>query len=236
MEPQEEGFTREQIVSFLGNNLRFYRRATKQPVINVFLERCVFKTLTHERYPDEFGTIINALKTRYINSEKFSDETLQKITAIKVDRDYNKRLQVEVQYDNKKRWHKISWTKMYDTNSRTAKQPSQHSKVVSAFRHEIKDQILKYNSTRFGIRKCQVCDTTKNLEVDHTKPNTFSVLFQRFLTEAGISEADIKVYWSGGSYVLCDQGIRDGWSVFHETNATFRLLCGDCNKKNWRRP
>lgn len=210
---EEGSFNREQIVEFL--------------------ERCVFKTLTPSAYPEQFNTIISALKMRYCDSEKFSDETLQKITAIKIDRDYNKRLQVAIQYEHAKKWHNISWTSMYSSKPARKKQPTHHSKVISAFRHHIKDQITNYNSTRFGIRKCQICDCFDNLEVDHTKPNTFGVLLHRYLSETNTKEENIKVYWSGTSWKLSNDVLREQWYIFHQTHATFRLLCGDCNKKNW---
>lgn len=201
-----------------------------------FLEKCVFKTLTKERYPTEFSTIIDALRERYKDSDKFSEEVLDNVTAIKVDRDVRKSLQVAVQYNNQRKWNKISWTNMYSSQSSQPIQPTHHSKVCKAFRQEIKDQAAQFLQCYHGHPKCELCGTlggSSKIEVDHKKPKTFSWIMAQFLTINNINENDISVGWTGRRYVLNDQVLCNKWTIYHAQQATFRLLCSSCNKKQW---
>ena len=202
--------------------------------IVAFLEQCVFKTLTRERYPEQFQTIINALRERYKDSNKFSDQTLDKITAIKVDRDTNKSLQVCAQYNGAKKWNRLKWTNMYSKSSCLI--PTLHSRVCNAFRTAIKNQTVMFLNSYHGNPKCDKCGILgieAKIEVDHLKPKTFSWILNAFLEQKGITENDVKVGWNGWNYIISNQKLCDEWQTFHGQHSTFRLLCSKCNKEEW---
>jgi hypothetical protein len=199
----------------------------RNDIVN-FLETCVHRTLTIK--DEKFTIILQTLYNCYIGTQKFTKETLDNIEAIKITRTPKKKsLLVQIRFRDTKHFTSISWTNLYKKQEKT-----EQRKIVSAFRHQIKPQILNYRNS-FGCKnKCFLCEneSRNELEVDHVPPNTFKNIFDSFINE--IDMGDIKVWWSSkhSRYLISDKKLAEEWEIYHEKMAKYRMLCGNCNKKN----
>lgn len=120
----------------------------------------------------------------------------------------------------------VSWTKCVSP-------PSHEAKCREAMRHAIENQIETYRrSVPFMCMQCSI--TNDRMEVDH-HPVTFAELAVRYASELGGWEG-VKVDETASR---CSEleGSRLGaadlevWSLYHQTYATYRLLCKLCHRK-----
>lgn len=121
------------------------------------------------------------------------------------------------------------------------------TKLTSAMRTAIYDQILLYKKRTFGVRKCSSCSMMTLLEVDHIIP--FSFLRDRFLElvkkkaypALNLPTLTIPIHfkWNGtgpigGQWMFLDNDndeyFKRAWQQFHAEEAKFQFLCERCNK------
>ena len=90
---------------------------------------------------------------------------------------------------------------------------------IQEFRKSVKNQI------------CELCNSIENLQVDHI--NLFSDLVKEFN-----STRNIPTEFIGCGEILSfidkDISYKNEWIEFHKKNATFRILCQNCNLKTYR--
>lgn len=201
---------------------------TRDEIVN-FLEKNVHRTLTLKSAPEKFTMILQALydRNRQLGNNKFEEDTLNNVEAIKITRmSTTKALIVQLKYKDSPDFTTISWKKLYKNNEKTI-----HNQIVSAFRFHIHPQLVAYRLSRRVI-KCDLCDNENNLEVDHMPPRTFSNIFKSFITLENLTEEDVSVWWSSrhSKYMISDKYLKEKWIDYHNQQAIYRILCGNCNK------
>ena len=157
------------------------------------------------------------------------------------------------------RWRIISWVACVKGNVET--KSSEKNKLTQAMRYAIRKQIQIWRNTigknhELG-RKCVLCecDNYEKLEVDHF-PKTFSQIKKEFCDNNEIDEKmvektkdektkdektkdkktkkKIKIIWSPSKTTYQFQkGEKTNmkWQQYHRIHASYRWLCGTCNKK-----
>lgn len=126
-------------------------------------------------------------------------------------------------------------------------------RITSAYRNEIRDQITRYKEERgYGITQCDlcakivgnynwttgathVCNNQIAGHIDHDKNHaTFAQIFQDFLFKYGSDASNPaltrrKTEFNTFEWVLDNIKLKHDWSMFHQEQAKFRLLCVTCN-------
>jgi len=126
--------------------------------------------------------------------------------------------------------------------------PTPHiKKVQRAFRAAIEPDTMAFKQRHFdalpwGVGACPDTDepiTYTHCHVDHKAPNTFDVLFARFLESEHLDANTIQVYGAGidNTYQdrLTDAELERRWRDFHNTNATLEVVSATANLSLRRR-
>ena len=117
----------------------------------------------------------------------------------------------------------VSWTACVTGKKR------KNNNLSAAMRSAIKYQIDEF-SFRNPVKRCFVCDSYSNIEVDHF-PKKFRDIKKEFLI--GVDEGDIpKLYFHRTKWILPEGEFLTSWQAFHESAASFRYLCSTCNQKS----
>jgi hypothetical protein len=110
-----------------------------------------------------------------------------------------------------------------------------------AMRRAVHKDIVSYKKLRF-LHGCVVSDasgtplTWDGCQVDHY-PVTYAELRDRFLSDTGMSLERVATLNDpmGGS-LLADEGFAKAWVLFHQANATLRLVTPKENQTSWKEP
>ena len=110
---------------------------------------------------------------------------------------------------------------------------AQSNKLNTALRNAIRDQILAYKNLMNDL-KCVYCKSVENCEIDHIIP--FSILCNGFFDTIDKSQIPTKFYKdiqrSCSLYFLeKDIDFEKRWKEYHQSKATFQVLCKTCNQK-----
>jgi len=108
----------------------------------------------------------------------------------------------------------------------TPKPPS--SLLTRAMRTAILAQMYEYKDTQPKI--CVLCGATKKLTVDHF-PRKFRDIKQQFLdeTKRPIPTEFGKLSAALDCFCYDDYPFQREWELFHESHASYRILCLTCN-------
>lgn len=79
---------------------------------------------------------------------------------------------------------------------------------------------------------CSQCRKTEPLVVDHY-PVAFSTILNEFLSPRNIAWQDVEAIQDDtGRFICRDRKFAGEWLTFHDSKASFRLLCRACNSRN----
>ena len=114
--------------------------------------------------------------------------------------------------------------------------------VNRAMRRAVAPQVHDYKILRFGPHRggSVTCDATgvavawNECQIDHY-PLTFVAVRDRFLAAEQTTIAAIQVKPDGrGGCVMADDGLLLRWQLFHQAEATLRLVSTEENRRSWR--
>lgn len=197
-----------------------------------FLQQHVHRTFNGA--DSQFQTISNFLKQHHPIFKKTN--TLDSVRAFRITRTPKKLgIILQVQYQNNKTWHPISWKKCIPSKKRKnetdAKGNQTKKRLTCAMRHAIQPQIQNFRDQTFGIRKCANCECTEKIEIDHNDP-PFSSLADQFIDQFS-NEKPEKFYWNPRAmrwqFLKKNASFQNQWCEFHQNNATLQWLCNKCN-------
>ena len=108
--------------------------------------------------------------------------------------------------------------------------------VKKAFRHDSYNgttRVFRRNNTTNGTGICDDCKiTTPDIEVDHY-PLPFKEIIKTFRKDNVISLSQVQcTELHNTSLILTDRSLSNRWVEYHDSVATYRLLCRSCNRKN----
>jgi hypothetical protein len=102
--------------------------------------------------------------------------------------------------------------------------------LYKAMRHEINGQIEQFRKKIFNTTQtveCELCSKSlkndPNTHIDHVNP--FIDIANSFLD----FEPNVQTKSTGYVRIIIDENIRQKWWKYHETYATLRPLCANCN-------
>jgi len=109
--------------------------------------------------------------------------------------------------------------------------------VVSAFRNEshvgskkkyFVEHTMKCDDVFTGV--CNNCNVlTASITTDHSKV-PFKVIFNTFVENENISLNTVEIFENDKNELrIYDTDLAQKWRDFHDTHATYRLLCKSCN-------
>ena len=219
----EENIDEENIVDI--NNIGSETLIEKYNKIKLWLTQNVHKTVSAKHV--EFTNMCDMLKNHpNYNSWVHKDPQGFKITRSKK----NKALQVHVKLNGK--WRIVSWVAC--AKGRVIRKPNEANQMTQAMRFSIRKQIKMWRNAIGNSHnpKCTLCNcNVKNsLEVDHF-PEKFCSLRDSFLKT--INETP-SIYWDkkNTTYRFSkNESVNTKWQKYHLKHASYRWLCGDCNKK-----
>lgn len=132
----------------------------------------------------------------------------------------------------KDNWRIVSWVAC--ATGKVVRKPKDSNKITQAMRYAVRKQISGWRNHNAYNPKCMLCQTQEKLEVDHY-PLTFAKMKTDFIaTYLDGKIEDVKVRWDNRntSYRFSKgEPINTRWQRFHQARATYRWLCGNCNKK-----
>ena len=100
------------------------------------------------------------------------------------------------------------------------------SQLTQALRTAIRSQILAFRGR--GIAHCELCRSTKQIEVDHVV--TFKKLMYEYLELWGDDRPKEFIYsHAGWLFKEQDEEFRKGWTDHHRVHCRLRLLCSACH-------
>lgn len=106
-----------------------------------------------------------------------------------------------------------------------------------ALRNAIRDQIVAF---RRGVEtlQCVQCGDGRNCDIDHIKP--FSVIRNDFLKTVTKPEIPIDFYddeenTCSSFFKMNDEDFERKWTEYHRLNATYQVLCRNCNLKKGKK-
>lgn len=133
-------------------------------------------------------------------------------------------LQIKVLRCN--RWLTVSWK---NGIGRTKKEPDP---LISAFRNAIRRQCSQWGRTHWEDRKCQECESTELLQVDHTDPQ-FKQIRTEFVNHCVEKEikppTEFRKGHRGPRFLATDVNYTRKWQRYHKEKARYQWLCRSCN-------
>ena len=188
--------------------------------IKSILESHVFRTYTLRQHK-EFNELITNVLAKH---PKWGLE-LEKIRAIRIRRNrLNKSLQLQIKVN--KMFFTISWRACITGKLNKC------DRLTSAMRTSIRPQITSWKRVNQTNKKCEYCEQTQNLEVDHSFPS-FKEIKSQFLQEYSqlIIPTKFILHKSscGSKFCAKDDQFKTLWERFHKRKANYQYLCKKCN-------
>ena len=196
--------------------------------IKLWLTQNVHKTVTPKHI--EFENMCNMLK----NHPNFNSWVHKDPEGFKITRSpKNKALQVHVKLNGK--WRIVSWVAC--AKGKVIRQPNEANQLTQAMRFSVRKQIKMWRNAIGNAHnpECTLCEckVKHSLEVDHY-PEKFCSIRDSFI-KANMSDGEIpNIYWDkkNTTYRFSkNEKINTKWQKYHLKHASYRWLCGDCNKK-----
>lgn len=116
--------------------------------------------------------------------------------------------------------------------------------IQQAFRNAIASQIRDFRKNTFNGNASMVCPITNNVlwinsshtVVDHNYEELpFRIMLTDFITKENIDYDKIKVYEDcSGLKQLCDKDLLESWQIYHNENASLRVIHYTANQKHTR--
>jgi len=105
--------------------------------------------------------------------------------------------------------------------------------LLSAMRHSISKQIIKYKKKNKSKLICKYCSSKENIHVDHKYPS-FKKISTDYIKSIKLKipnrfGSDAKTYQH--TFTLEDQEFKNEWNSYHKKHAIYQLLCETCNIK-----
>lgn len=119
--------------------------------------------------------------------------------------------------------------------------PTPWEEYTDALRAVVMDQIIEAREAAFGPNEeilCPIKNTMMNRSVshiDHTAPDTFAALMDRFHDEEWIHEENPPLTEAGDNACgrrLVDKGIEERWKYFHKMNAKLRVISKEAHRES----
>jgi len=104
--------------------------------------------------------------------------------------------------------------------------------VKTAFRNEIVNGTRKtYYLSNQNDKCAHCCKHTGDITVDHY-PTPYKDIFDDFMSTNNIVMNSVDIYENEcNSILLSDHLLKTDWVRYHDTRATYRMLCRTCNSK-----
>mgnify|MGYP003705809021 CR=1 FL=1 len=191
----------------------------QEEIIRNLLQKHVHRIINrdHEAFIDFLEILME--------QEQWLDK-LENVYAFRITRSRTKALLLQVKVYNCNKWLTISW------RNGTATKRKEQCPLQSAFRQAIRRQIQlwKRNTTN---TQCSICDSTKNIQVDHKEPSFIQLTTQ--FVEIPINTQNIPTTFLyhkyGKKFTKEDIAFKRRWQKYHTQNATYQFLCKSCNVK-----
>jgi hypothetical protein len=188
--------------------------------VKSFLEKRAHSRI--KRNDNDFDLMINTLKL-HPNYTNWKNKTVEYFRITRSPK--KKAIQVHIKFKGLAKERQVSWVKCTD------KKLAKVNKLTQAMRTAVTFQIEKWKNNFFGYRKCVLCNSTKNLEVDHY-PTKFSKIKNDFLeTTVSVVPKTFDWYKSRYHFKKQDKEFENEWSSYHYSLAEYRWLCIDCNQR-----
>ena len=180
---------------------------------------------------DEFN-VMNEILQQHPN---YNDWKNKDVEAFKVTRSKKvKALQTHIKMKGGK-WRIVSWVAC--AKGKVTRQPNDSNQLTQAMRYSVRVQIKKWRNT-IGVSynpKCNIChcDDKMKLEVDHY-PLTFAKIRDEFLKKHEDECQNLTFRWDNKNTSFRfqkNEALNIKWQRYHLKHASYRWLCGDCNKK-----
>lgn len=117
--------------------------------------------------------------------------------------------------------------------------------VLQALRHAVSDQVVTFQNCCFSLDEPLLCPFTGyelspfDCHVDHTPPDTFLNLVQRWMKQDGIEHwADIELVDNADNQwvrELKNEALSSSWQRFHISNCNLRLVSPIANLSHVKR-
>ena len=195
--------------------------------VKEWLQQYVHTTITKSQ-PEVFGEMYAILQLH----PRYNDWVSQRPEHFRITRSPKKKaLQVYVKFENLKRERLVSWVDC--TDHYRPKVNEQENRLTQAMRSTVGWQIGQWRTFN-NPRKCALCDSWNNIEVDH-HPKKFAEIKKEFL-ENLVKPAPEKFFWDSKNgrfhFEKADKEFQDQWDHFHLLQAKYRYLCSTCNQKS----
>lgn len=111
---------------------------------------------------------------------------------------------------------------------------------IDALRSVVMDQIMAAREAVFGSQDEILCPikhimiTRSVTYIDHTAPDTFAAIVERFHDEEWIHEANPPLTEGGDNSCgrrLVDKGLEERWKYFHQVNAKLRVISKEAHRE-----
>jgi Protein of unknown function (DUF3223). len=118
--------------------------------------------------------------------------------------------------------------------------PTHWEEYLDALRSTVMDHLVAEREKAFGAAEEILCPVRKVMMtrsvsyIDHTEPDTFLALADRFNDEEWIHEANPPV--TEGNDLTCgrqleDKGLEERWRYFHKMNAKLRVISKEAHRE-----
>lgn len=195
--------------------------------IRSLLSRYLNHIVTQEN--QEFPLFINILRPQTQWQEK-----LHHVVAFTVRKSrVNKRaLLLKVRTVKATKFSTVSWRRAIHKKPRKSQCTDEKRNLISAMRQAVRFQINKWRRSNIHNKRCALCQSILQLEVDHETP-LFSELTSTFLSTVDPAFVPAEFAYSGKTcarkFRKQDALFSGKWKAFHKTNAKLRWLCKPCN-------
>lgn len=187
-----------------------------------WLQQRVHTTISRSLKPEDFK-MMNELLKNHPDYDNWINTDIESFTITRAPK--KKSLQVYMKMKGISRPRLVSWTACVTGKKRKV------NNLSAAMRTTVSDQIVTFSNTH-PIKKCALCDSYLNIEVDHY-PNKFRDIKKDFLKEN--KEEIPSLYFLRNKWIFSEKvgsTFSENWYNFHSEQATYRYLCSTCNQKS----
>lgn len=198
-----------------------------EDAIRTLLSRYVNQIITHETA--EFASFINILRPQPQWQEKLH---LVVAFTVKKSRVNKRALLLKVRTVKSRNFTTVSWRKGKTRKPLTP--AAQHKRdLISAMRQAVRFQINKWRRANLTKKRCALCDSVFQIEVDHEAP-LFNEMTSVFLSDDRNrqlipTEFDYSRKTCGRKFRTRDALFSKRWKAYHKQHAKLRWLCKPCN-------
>ena len=111
-----------------------------------------------------------------------------------------------------------------------ARAAKQRHKLLFALRDAIRPGMRDFRSA-CEPTECSVCGSTEQVTTDHATPPFIRIALEFIELNQAIRLREVQ----GCGDLIADDGLKVQWIAFHDTRASYQLLCRSCNSKKGAR-